>query len=58
MAQFVPYHKTNDAFYIVDLYFKEVVGLHVVPKKKKKIPLIVMWSSWVTLKENGNSLSI
>ena len=32
MAHFIPCQKTNDAVYIVDLYFKEIVRLHGIPK--------------------------
>ena len=32
MAYFVPCHKTNDASYIAELYLKETIRLHVVPK--------------------------
>jgi len=32
MAHFIPCHKTDDANYIVDLYFKEIIRLHRVPK--------------------------
>ena len=29
MAHFVPCHKTNDASYIIAIYFKEIIRLHV-----------------------------
>ena len=32
MAQFVPCNKSNDASHIADLYFKEIVRLHGIPK--------------------------
>ena len=32
MAHFVPYHKTNNASYIVEIYFKEIIRLHGAPK--------------------------
>jgi len=32
MAQFIPCHKIDDASYITDLYFKEIIRLHGVPK--------------------------
>jgi len=31
MAYFLLCHKANDASYVVDLYFKEVVRLHGIP---------------------------
>ena len=32
MVHFVPFHKTNDASNVSDLYLKEVVRLHNIPK--------------------------
>lgn len=32
MAHFIPYHKTDDATNITDLFFKEIVRLHSVPR--------------------------
>ena len=32
MLHFLPCHKTNDASNVSDLYFKEVVRLHNIPK--------------------------
>ena len=32
MAYFVPCHKTDDVSYIAEIYFKEIIRLHGVPK--------------------------
>jgi len=32
MAHFISCHKTDDATYITELYFREIIRLHVVPK--------------------------
>jgi len=31
-AHFIASHKANDASHITNLYFKEIIGLHGVPK--------------------------
>ena len=32
MAHFIPYNKNINATHVVDLYFKEIVRLHGIPK--------------------------
>ena len=32
MAHFVPCNKSNDASHVADLYFKDIVRLHGIPK--------------------------
>ena len=32
MAHFVPCNKSNDASHVADLYFKEIMRLHGIPK--------------------------
>ena len=32
MAHFVPYNKSNDASHVDDLYFKDIMRLHGIPK--------------------------
>ncbi|RDX88093.1 hypothetical protein CR513_30348, partial [Mucuna pruriens] len=51
MAYFIPYHKRDDAYHVVDLFFRKVIRLDEILKsiggQLNYIPLILRASIWV-----------
>ena len=32
MTHFIPFHKTNDSSHVVDLFFRNIVHLYIIPR--------------------------
>ena len=48
MPHFIPCHRTDDASYVADLYFKEIIRLHSPSKSReaKKVLNLVAKGQW------------